>query len=64
MTTETPTIVWVIHWRYETGFRTEMGIIDRAFVSEDEARWQIKLLIDASVCGGQVYTLHSLPVHP
>jgi hypothetical protein len=62
MTTETPTIVWVIHWKYETGFRTEMGIIDRAFVSEDEARWQVKLLIEMG--GGQVYTLHSLPVHP
>jgi len=60
MTTETPTIVWVIHWMY--GDRSDMGLIDRAFVSEDEARWQVKLLTEMG--GGQVYTLHSLPVHP
>lgn len=60
MTTETPTIVWVIHWRlYDY---SDVGIINRAFVSEDEARWQVKLLID--IAGDRIYTLHSLPVHP
>jgi hypothetical protein len=60
MSKETPTIVWIIHWMYYD--RSDVGIINRAFVSEDEARWQAKLLID--LADGRKFTLHSLPVHP
>ena len=51
-------IIWVIHYAYYDG--SGHGIVDRAFTSEDEARWQIKLLHD--LCDGRLFTLHSLPI--
>jgi hypothetical protein len=54
-------IIWVIHYRYYDG--DAPGIVDRAYTSEEEARWQIKLLIDLSDGSGRTYTLHSLPVY-
>ncbi len=51
-------VVWVIHWRYYDN--SDMGIVDRAFTSEEEARWQTKLLVD--LADGRLFTLHSLPL--
>jgi len=61
MTDTTLQTVWVIHYAYYDN--TGPGIFDRAFASEEEARWQIKLLTDLSDGSGRVYTLHSLPVY-
>lgn len=58
MTDTASQTVWVIHYVYYDG--SGHGIVDRAFVSEEEARWQIKLLHD--LCDARMFTLHSLPV--
>lgn len=50
--------VWIIHYVYYDG--SGHGIVDRAFTSEEEVRWQIKLLHD--LCDGRLFTLHGLPV--
>jgi hypothetical protein len=54
-------IVWVVHWQRYDG--SEMGLIDRAFTSEDEARWHAQTLSKLTDGSGRVFSLHSLPVY-
>lgn len=58
MTNTAEQTIWVIHYVYYDN--SGHGIVDRAFASEDEARWQIKLLTD--LCDARLFTLHSLQV--
>lgn len=50
--------VWLIMWRLYAG--SDSGIIDRAFTSEEEARWVAKTLIDQT--GSSIYNLISVEV--
>ena len=50
--------VWLIMWRLHDG--SDSGIIDRAFTSEEEARWVAKTLIDQT--GSSIYNLISVEV--
>ena len=58
MSNTLPPTVWVIHYAFHDG--SGAHIVDRAFASEDEARWQIKLLVD--LADGRKFSLHRLPV--
>ena len=59
MKNEHPRLVWVIHYQFYDG--SGPNIVDRAYTSEEDARWQIKLLHD--LCDGRQFSLHSLPVY-
>ena len=55
-----PLTVWIIHYTYFDG--TGSGFVDCAFTSEEQARWQVKLLIDLSDGTGRTYSLLNFPV--
>ena len=50
--------VWLILWRQYDG--SDSGVIDRAFIKEEDARWLAQTLVDQGA--GKVYSLVTVDV--